>query len=108
MDCECGCGEAVTPGKRFRKGHWGRVQPRQVFGPHLWDKRDMGYETPCWVWNGAVRTTGYGQFSRCTFAHRLSYETHVGPIPDGLDIDHLCGVRLCVNPDHLEPVTRAE
>lgn len=41
-------------------------------------------------------------------AHRVAYEIHVGPIPDGLEIDHLCRVRCCVNPDHLEPVTHRE
>ena len=41
-------------------------------------------------------------------AHRLSYETFVGPIPDGKELDHVCGVRRCVNPSHLEPVTHHE
>lgn len=69
----------------------------------------------CWRWTGQKNRFGYGQLtvnrdgkSRCLGAHRFSYEAHVGPIPEGLEIDHLCRVRDCVNPEHLEPVTRAE
>lgn len=70
-------------------------------------------ETPdgCWIWTGARSTTGYGHTTirgKYWGAHRLSYEAHVGPIPAGLDLDHLCRVRECVRPDHLEPVTRSE
>lgn len=65
----------------------------------------------CWLWRAAT-TVGYGVFKRATkvlvYAHRWSYEHHVGPIPEGLHIDHLCRVRACVNPAHLEPVTLAE
>jgi hypothetical protein len=64
----------------------------------------------CWLWTGALRR-GYGDFSigdHDMRAHRFAYETFRGPIPDGLVIDHLCRVRNCVNPDHLEPVTDAE
>lgn len=71
--------------------------------------------TGCWLWNGAIGTNGYATVSRGTrpnrlrwMAHRFSYEVFVGPIPEGLDLDHLCRVRHCVNPDHLEPVTRRE
>lgn len=66
----------------------------------------------CWIWTG--NTTGKGGYSRFHYngrmvvGHRWSYEHHVGPIPDGLVIDHLCRTRLCVNPHHLEPVTNHE
>lgn len=63
----------------------------------------------CWLWMSAM-VNGYGRFKaeRQTSAHRFAYELIVGPIPDGLELDHLCRVRNCVNPDHLEPVTHAE
>ena len=62
---------------------------------------------PCWLWTGTISRNGYGRTLRTT-AHRVAYELFVGPIPPGLDVDHLCRVRACVNPAHLEPVTRAE
>jgi hypothetical protein len=65
----------------------------------------------CWLWTGAISTEGYGRITwdyRNTGAHRVSYQELVGPIPDGLMLDHLCRVRHCVNPAHLEPVTNAE
>ena len=67
----------------------------------------------CWLWNGSMWRTGYGRFwDRDTnmrrAAHLLSYEMLVGPVPEGLQLDHLCRVRHCVNPDHLEPVTAGE
>lgn len=67
-------------------------------------------ENGCWVWTGAA-TKGYGQFKfnkRQMSAHRVAYELVVGPIPEGLVIDHLCRQTLCVNPAHMEPVTNAE
>ena len=61
----------------------------------------------CRPWMGRVDVHGYGKMGR-DYAYRLSYEHHVGPIPDGLTIDHLCRNPICVNPEHLEPVTRSE
>jgi hypothetical protein len=71
---------------------------------------DRGHSTPCWVW-GRVTRNGYGRADlagRTVQAHRLSYEAHNGAIPEGMELDHLCRVPACVNPDHLEPVTRTE
>jgi len=63
---------------------------------------------PCWLWTGAVAADGYACFLRDVKAHRFAWELRHGPIPDGLVIDHLCRVRHCVNPAHLQPVTNAE
>lgn len=66
----------------------------------------------CWTWTGAINSSGYGSVGNghgsSSLAHRVSYEFAVGPIPDGLTIDHLCRNTRCVNPDDLEPVTSAE
>lgn len=70
---------------------------------------DRGFETPCWVWTKAKVEGGYGASwdgRRVRGAHRISYDRHVGRIPESLDLDHLCRVRDCINPAHLEPVTR--
>jgi hypothetical protein len=61
----------------------------------------------CWEWGGGLMGGDYGTFDNRA-AHRFAYEFLVGPIPDGLHLDHLCRVRHCVNPDHLEPVTVEE
>ena len=116
--CECGCGErtnlvkassaklGIKRGKprRFLRGHT-RRRHEPVF---LYEEQDRGYDTPCWVWTGGTNTQGYGiaNFAgRKHLAHRVMYEREVGPIPEGLEIDHLCSVHGCVRPDHLEAVT---
>jgi len=65
----------------------------------------------CWLWTGCKARGGYGQIfngERMVTAHRVVYEDRVGPIPEGLTLDHLCRVTSCVNPKHLEPVTSWE
>lgn len=65
----------------------------------------------CWLWTGARQPNGYGRFKadgRTMMAHRFAYERARGPVPIGLELDHVCRTRHCVNPDHLEPVTPRE
>lgn len=74
-------------------------------------------ESGCWLYLGNTNGKGYGLMTvgsridgtyKTASVHRLSYEVFVGPIPDGLTLDHLCEVKHCCNPEHLEPVTNAE
>lgn len=69
-------------------------------------------ESGCWLWTGTIDGNGYGVVTlaggKHRRAHRVVYELHRGPIPEGLQLDHLCRVRRCVNPEHLEPVTNRE
>lgn len=69
-------------------------------------------DTDCWTWLGKKGSKGYGLAhvadGRQRQAHRVAYELVVGPIPEGLELDHLCNVRRCVNPAHLEAVTHSE
>lgn len=81
-----------------------RLEPR-------WIEEDRGFVTPCRIWQLAKDDDGYGKVTsqgRRTLAHRVAYEHGRGPIPEGLQIDHLCRQPSCVNPDHLEAVTSAE
>lgn len=65
----------------------------------------------CWLWTAGLLHDGYAALwwdGACQRAHRVIYELLVGPIPEGLEPDHTCRVKHCVNPDCLEPVTHAE
>jgi hypothetical protein len=67
--------------------------------------------TGCWLWGGSLNTGGYGAIcvnGAKMVAHRFAYERWRGPVPPGLELDHLCRQRCCVNPEHLEPVTHRE
>lgn len=125
--CQCGCGnpapiarktskaEGAVKGqpRRFIKGHHTRLTMTGVpkrKGPD-YVEQDCGWKTPCWVWQHGEMAGGYGGVrhdGKTVLVHRLYYARHVGPIPDGLEIDHLCRNRACCNPDHLEAVTKKE
>lgn len=73
----------------------------------FWKRVDVSGD--CWLWTGYRNHGGYGIFysdGQRIRAHRYAYETLVGAIPEGFVVDHLCRIRRCVNPDHLEPVTQ--
>jgi hypothetical protein len=75
------------------------------------EKINVNPDTGCWEWSAHRAPNGYGRFGvagKVRYAHRVSYEMHTGPIPAGMELDHLCRVRHCVNPEHLEPVTHRE
>lgn len=81
----------------------------ETWQDRFWAKVDKSGD--CWEWTAFLTPDGYGRFGldgAIVAAHRTAYELVVGPIPDGLQIDHLCRNRKCVNPDHLEPVTQLE
>lgn len=114
-ECQCGCGRKTaikksTGRKGFlRKGHPTRFLPghwQQGNDPvaKFWKYCIPGAPDECWEWQGNIGTNGYGRF-RCagtTYAtHRLSYEIHNGPVPDGLNILHKCDNPACCNPHHL-------
>ncbi len=103
----------VDPGPCERCGREKNCKHRPRRRPvreRLMEKVDVA-ESGCWMWTGAAIPLGYGQIhvdGKTAFAHRVSYELHVGPIPEGMPLDHLCRTPACVNPEHLEPVTHAE
>jgi hypothetical protein len=82
-----------------------KIQRNAAPSPH---RPDLG---PCWHWTGRTNQDGYGELRGRRsdgLAHRIVFEHMVGPVPVGLELDHLCRVRYCVNPQHLEPVTPKE
>lgn len=95
-------------GVSWQERFWAKVNKEGALSEY---RPDLG---PCWEWLAVLsepKPMGYGRFffgkvSRP--AHQLAYELLIGPIPEGLELDHLCRVRHCVNPAHLEPVTQGE
>lgn len=95
---------AGDPSKRRLPPGWSRRDSMEA----KYDARVVRAESGCWGWIGAVNpVSGYAYIGK-TIAHRYSYERFVGPIPPGLTIDHLCRVKTCTNPAHLEVVTQGE
>jgi hypothetical protein len=85
------------------------ANPGKTLEQRFWEKVDRA--EGCWIWRASLGDDGYGRLGLghvMLRAHRVAYELLVGPIPDGLEIDHLCRNRACVNPEHLETVTRRE
>lgn len=112
--CHCLCGGRTEPAPVTAKtrSHL-KGQPKPYITYHHARRKGLGYieesrgyTTPCWIWQGAF-VGDYGNSSG-TLAHRRVYEDTCGPVPPGLELDHLCEVKACVRPDHLEPVTHAE
>lgn len=88
---------------RWPARFWAKIDKQ---GPRM-----PGMRSRCWVWTGHVIHGGYGHVryqGKHLKTHRVAYELLVGPIPEGLTIDHLCFNPACVRPEHLEPVTIAE
>jgi hypothetical protein len=82
--------------------------PVENFWRHVMPEPNCG----CWIWTGRLTWGGYGQFfdekKKLFMAHRIAYKLFKDENIDGLQLDHLCRMRCCVNPDHLEPVTAKE
>ena len=101
--------ERYQPSPRAKTG--GRAMKRKTLKQRFDEKWIIDPTNGCWIWTASTSGGGYGKIGvdyKTVDAHRVSYLLHVGEIPDGLQIDHLCRNRLCVNPEHLEPVTSRE
>lgn len=95
-----------------------KTNPHLPLMDRFWHRVMPEPNTGCWFWLGSLspgpskdRSTGYGRIKvgdRTMLAHIFSYETFVGKVPNGLELDHKCRMPSCVNPDHLEPVTHKE
>jgi len=87
---------------------WGTTEPRTI-AVRFWAKVDQSGD--CWLWTGSHQPNGYPKFHAAIgggYAHRASYVLNVGPIPEGVTIDHICNHPSCVRPDHLRLATQQE
>lgn len=107
--CACGCGQITRrrgwEDRQYLKGH----HFRRLGIPY--EERESGFSTPCWIWQRTIDRHGYALMhhdGRTQHAYRVYYGQAKGLIPTGLELDHLCRNRACINPDHLEPVTSKE
>lgn len=113
-----GCDQKILA-RRLCPKHYGVARRQGTLDQHpgetpeTLDERDARFWSQvdktanCWLWTGTVSGAGYGYFSQKR-VHRMAWEMLRGPIPDGLVIDHICRVRLCLNPDHLRVITQIE
>lgn len=116
--CQCGCGHTAPIARRTNRALGHRTgHPVRFINGHNRRKSDRhaaidsGYTSACWLWQLNKTRDGYGLVRvgrQMQVAHRYHYEQKYGPVPDGFELDHLCRVRACVNPDHLEPVSHAQ
>jgi hypothetical protein len=97
-------GKKIHPGKPLE----GRLEPSAIIrllGKVIEGEQiPAGLSTPCWLWNAGKDKHGYGQIKwrgKARWAHRVSFEVFVGPIPAGEEVDHLCHCHSCINPEHL-------
>jgi hypothetical protein len=116
--CECGCGERtrIAP-KSGRSRDWVRGEPLRFIAGHQLRRTPHAFIVDaggCWIWQRHVESNGYG---KCwdprtrrpgAWAHVVEWEKAHGPVPAGLELDHLCRVPACVNPEHMELVTSGE
>lgn len=110
------CRQSVQ--ERLHRAGYPLLGPRRLSDEERvagWLARTVINENGCWIWTGAKKGGGYGNVGVIRVdgtkgnagLHRVVYEHLIGPVPEGLELDHLCRNRACCNPDHLEPVTRS-
>lgn len=109
--CACGCGERVKDKRsKYLRNHHNRNRPLIVGLDY--EVVDTGYKTPCHLWLKCLSELGYARLSRggetALIGHVYVWTQANGPVPEGLELDHLCSVRRCIREDHLEPITHAE
>lgn len=118
--CHCGCGLPAPLAKQndSKRGYKAGEPHRFISGHNRSEGRvlrylieDRGHTTPCWIWQGYLTEDGYGRCKvngKTIGAHVAMYERVLGPIPIGLELDHLCRVRCCINPNHLDTVASVQ